>query len=137
MQVRNTVQRQGGFLPELQGQKSKGVLHGGQLFVCLIAVACLVGCAAFERTYQGNCVSESLFRAHVMEKNGYATRIAVMETDNPRVLHAQAQALINGEWRWLKSDPAYVYPGDQEIETAIIEYRDINGLIDQRRKVTN
>ena len=103
----------------------------------MIAVVCLVGCATFERTYLGNCVSESLFRAHVMEKNGYPTRIAVMETDNPRVLHAQAQALIDGEWRWLKSDRAFVYAGDPEFVATVIEYRDLNGLIDQKREVTN
>lgn len=104
----------------------------------LLAVVLIVlsGCATFNDIYMGNCVSQSLFRAHVMEKNGYQTRIAVMKTDNPKILHAQAQALIDGQWRWLDSDPAHVYVGEQDLETEIIEYRDMTGMIDQRR-VTN
>jgi len=100
-----------------------------QLPAIVAILLCLASCSTFERVYTGNCVSESIFRAHVMERNGYQTRIAVMKTDNPRILHAQAQALINGEWRWLSSDRAMVYVGEKELPTEVIEYRSLYNII--------
>lgn len=101
--------------------------------IAALVVFSLMGCSSFERVYKGNCVSHSIFQAHVMEKNGYATRIVVMKTDDPLIYHAQAQAMMDGEWRWLDSDPAHVFAGERDMDTEIIEYMELDSMVKEGR----
>jgi hypothetical protein len=48
-----------------------------------------------------NCVSNAITDAWTMALRGFEVRIAEYPTGEPGVNHAQAQALIHGEWRYL------------------------------------
>lgn len=103
----------------------------------LLLAACLMmaaGCAAIDRDYWGpNCGGYSMFQAHTMIRNGYPSRIAVTPTDDPNIFHAQAQAMINGKWEWLKSDPALVWIGEKESEYPVIQFMTVKESISYAR----
>lgn len=87
----------------------------------------MVGCSY--QQWSPNCGSYSIYQAHVMTIRGYDTRIAITPTEKPGIYHAQAQALINGKWEWLKSDYAPVIVGEKESTYPVIEYKTLRQAV--------
>lgn len=79
------------------------------------AFAGLMGCAFFQANpiQRPVCWQTAILAATAADPH-YETRIALWETPSGEK-HAQAQALIDGEWRWLRVSPwTVVEVGDQE-----------------------
>jgi hypothetical protein len=70
------------------------------------------GCVPFQ-TYQPMCRHQALLAATTLRDLGIPVRIAVGPTGRKGVYHAQAQALLNGEWVWLRAWGT-VETGEQE-----------------------
>jgi hypothetical protein len=72
----------------------------------------------------------SIYQSHVMTIRGYETRIAITPTEKPGIYHAQAQALINGNWEWLESDYAQVWVGEKESAFEVNEYKTLKAAVE-------
>jgi hypothetical protein len=57
----------------------------------------------------GDCKHMALVAAAIFEQDGYATRIMYGSLIGQGGYHVQAQAFIDGEWRWLRSKAVFVY----------------------------
>ncbi len=107
-------------LPNNKGEKMKK-------FLVLILFLAMAGCS---QLWSPNCGSMSIYQAHVMTIRGYETRIAITPTEQPGIYHAQAQALVGGEWRWLSSDYAQVWLGEKESTFPVNEYKTLKAAVE-------
>lgn len=97
-----------------------------KLFV-LISFLTMAGCS---QLWSPNCGSMSIYQAHVMTIRGFETRIAITPTEKPGIYHAQAQALVNGNWEWLKSDYAQVWVAEKESTYPVAEYKTLRAAVE-------
>jgi hypothetical protein len=69
------------------------------------------------------CRHYSLMNALVYSEKGYNINIATGNSlSNPSKFHAQAQAFINGKWKWLKFKNGKVYISKQDYFIVIKRY---------------
>jgi hypothetical protein len=90
-----------------------------KLFLAFIALLLLGACASTEGL-PVMCRHRALLSSAVMAEK-YPVRIVVGKTEMG--MHAQAQALIGHEWRWLQTDGNQVFVGKQEYQMKDIQVR--------------
>ena len=96
--------------------------------LCLTAL--LTGCAFNRATVQPVCRHIAIHHAmSYSDLTGSPVRIALGHSTLSNNLHAQAQAFVGGEWRWLDQGPAGVEVGTQD-EFLPKEYVKVQDLVD-------
>ncbi len=96
----------------------------------LCFAALLTGCALNRATVQPVCRHIAIYNAlSYSDLTGSPVRIAIGHSAISDNLHAQAQALVDGEWRWLEKAPAGVDVGERD-EFWPKEYVKVQDLVD-------
>jgi len=75
------------------------------VLMCVLWV-CAPGCAI--GGIKGACRHKAMYSSLVWGEKA-EVRIVRFQTSNPDVTHAQAQAYVDGKWRWLRMGGFWVY----------------------------
>jgi len=103
-----------------------------KIIAILIFAILLLGCGDDKDSITPQCRHYSVLRALTFSEN-YVVRIAYGK-NSTGATHSQAQALIDGKWKWLQNDEMPVYVGEQEVLT-IAHYVPIEKALDWTKQI--